>query len=324
MAVGLKYRNLTNIRPSGTETQVFEYFTIPGTPGPGSTTYRLSELPLNVPLPNPNNSAVECREVDAFDVELAGPVRLTPIDQYGALIAGKFVIKFGTADADDTFKFGIIRFSQFDAGRRFKVMYTGRGSLVYAEDVLNLSSGESLLPYVIKPDHISNTPTDDFSFPGSINVAGDLNIVGEMNKSVSEVITTSDTFLRLNSDFVSGSPTADGGLQISRGSSPDVELRWNETLDSWSLTGGPLSLPYGLSVNRYDAVATALQTVFTLPFSYNAGTNQLLVFLNGMLQTQGALLDYEETSISGGLSSEVTFNTGVELDSRLSFLVLGA
>lgn len=324
MAVGLKYRNLTNIRPVGSETVVYDYITIPGAPGPGSYIHRIAELPLNVPLPNPHNSAVECREVDAFDVELAGPVRLTPIDQFGVLTAGKFVIKYGTQDADDTFRYGQIKFSQFDAGRRFKIICTGRGSLVYAEDILNLNTAESLLPNVIKPEHISITPTDDFSFPGDVTIDGNLTIAGEVNRDLSEIFEVTDDFIRINSDFTVGAPTIDAGLQVSRGSSPDAAVTWDETLDQWVITGGPLSVPGGIAVNRHDVLATAAQTVVTLPWQYNAGTNQLMVFRNGLLQAMGATKDYEETSISGGLSSEVTFTFGLELDNALSFISVGA
>jgi hypothetical protein len=234
MAVGLKFRNLVNIRPVGTEVVVSEFFTIPGVAGPGSVLHRITELPLNVPLPNPQNSAVECREVDSFDVELPGPVRLIPIDQFGILTAGKFVIKSGTVDFDDTFRFGIIRFSQFDAGRRFKIIVTGRGSLVYAEDVINLNTGESLLPAVIKPGHISITPTDNFAFPGDVSIAGDLNIAGIVNKTASEVLDFTDDILLLNSGATSPGP--DVGIAIERGGS-NPQLIWTESDDAWSVIG---------------------------------------------------------------------------------------
>lgn len=234
MAVGLSFRPLVNIRPVGAELVVFDYFTIPGVAGPGSVLYRTTELPLNVPLPNPHNSAIECREVDMFDVELPGPVRLTPIDQSGILVPGKFVIKSGTTDPDDSFKFGQIRFSQFDAGRRFKIIVTGRGSLVYAEDVLNLNYGLSLLPNVIKPGHISNTPSDAFAFPGDVSVAGNLNITGNVNKSISETVTITDDILLMNSDAVAPGP--DVSFVVNRGGA-NPSITWDETLDAWSLIG---------------------------------------------------------------------------------------
>ena len=323
MAVGEAFRPINNIRPVGSEAVAYEYVTIPGSVGPGSYLYRLTELPLNVPLANPQGSAIECREVDSFDVELPGPVRLTAISQEDPLISGTFTIKSGTLDIDDSFKFGQIRFSQYDAGKRYKVIYTGRGSLVWADDILNLNYGLSLLPETIKPGHISSEPSDSFEFPGDVTINGNFNVVGHTNHLLSEIWTTVDDFVRLNSDFTSGSPTVDAGLQVSRGSSPDASLTWDEAGDKWVFSGGPLSVPSGISVNRWDVQAAPSQTVFGLPFQYNAGTNQLMVFLNGLLQTRGLSFDYQETSISLGLSSEVTFNESVESGSVVSFMVIG-
>lgn len=234
MAVGELYREITNIRAVGSEATVYDYFTIPGSVGPGSVLFRLTELPLNVPLPNPQSSAVECREVDAFNVELPGPVRLTAISQSGVLSGGKFVIKFGTNDVDDTFRFGQIRFSQYDAGRRFKIICTGRGSLVYADDVLNLNHGLSLLPGVIKPGHISTASTDDFTFPRDVNITGDLNITGVVNKSISEVLSTTDDELLMNSAAVAPGP--DIKFTANRGGA-NPSLVWDETLTAWELVG---------------------------------------------------------------------------------------
>jgi len=235
MAVGELFRNLANIRPVGTEILIYDYITIPGVAGPGSYLYRLTELPLNVPLANPQGSAVECREVDALNNELPGPVRLTAIDQYGVLTAGKFVIKSDTLDADDTFKFGYIRFSQFDAGRRFKVICTGRGSLVYAEDVLNLNYGLSLLPNAIRPGHISNIATDDFTFPRDVDILGDLNITGVVNREISEIVNITDDILLMNCNSVAPGP--DISFMAHRGSSGDPSVTWDETLDAWALIG---------------------------------------------------------------------------------------
>ena len=43
-------------------------------------------------------------------------------------------------------------------------------------------------------------------------------------------------YVTLNADFTTGTPTENGGLIMSRGSSDDVVIRWNETTDKWELT----------------------------------------------------------------------------------------
>ena len=42
-----------------------------------------------------------------------------------------------------------------------------------------------------------------------------------------------DNIINLNSDFTSGTPSENAGLQVLRGDSSNVQIRWNETSDSW-------------------------------------------------------------------------------------------
>ena len=61
--------------------------------------------------------------------------------------------------------------------------------------------------------------------------------------------------------------------------------------------------------------ATAGQTVFTLPFSYQAGTNSLSVFVDGVNQYgPGAQYSYVETN-----STTVTFNSGLHVGAEVKF-----
>ena len=355
--VGLAFRSINNIRPVGTEITVFDYFSIPGIIGPGSVIFRLTELPLNAPLPSQYTGTFECVQVDPVThVQLIGPITLTQIDQNGILTAGKFVVKHGTLDADDTFRFGFIRFSQGDAAKTYQIIYTGRGSLVMADDVLNLNNGLSLLPGVVLPGHISVDPTDSFYFPGDINISGNVNIAGEMNKTLSTTITTTDTFLRLNDAFATGVPVANAGLSVRRGSQPDSALTWSESPIGWALTGGPLLVPrIGISgggpasgyvltsdangfarwaptsgigfIGRANFVSTSGQTDFVLPggTTYALGTGSLEVYLNGLLVKANTVTyptagdnDYYELN-----TTTIRFSSGLAAGKMISMVVFG-
>ena len=231
MAVGLLYRDLKNIRPVGSETVVFDWLQLPGTPGPGTYSQRLVELPLDVPLSNPQNSAIEVRETDSSGTELPGPVRFTAIDQTGTLVPGSFVIKQGTNDADDTFVFGFIQFSQYDAGRYVKIIYTGRGSLVWGSDVTDVCKGLSLLPGVIKPGHISVDPTDNFYFPNDVHIAGNFFVHGYIDKDLTTILSAKDEFILLNSEATA--PGADSGVDFGRGGQ-NPSLEWKESDTSFT------------------------------------------------------------------------------------------
>ena len=67
--------------------------------------------------------------------------------------------------------------------------------------------------------------------------------------------------------------------------------------------------------NQDIQTATAGQTVFTLPFSYQAGTNSLSVFVDGVNQYgPGATYSYVETD-----SNTVTFNSGLHVGAEVKF-----
>jgi hypothetical protein len=150
---GELYRDLQNIRSSGSEVLKTELYTIPGIVGPGSVSHRLIELPLNVPLSNPQGSFIEVRETNALGVDLPGPIRFTMVTN-GTLVASSFLVKTGTSGADDTLRYGYISFSQFDAARHVKISYMGRGSLMFASDVTDTCKGLSILPAAILDEHL--------------------------------------------------------------------------------------------------------------------------------------------------------------------------
>lgn len=79
------------------------------------------------------------------------------------------------------------------------------------------------------------------SDPGNLTVAGDINITGNLFVSGStvslntETLSVEDNIITLNSG-VTGSPVTDAGIEVERGTSPNVELRWNEATDRWQFT----------------------------------------------------------------------------------------
>jgi len=88
--------------------------------------------------------------------------------------------------------------------------------------------------------NVSNdlTVTDDASVGGDLVVTGDtvlsgnLTISGTTTTVNTETINLADNNIVLNSNHT-GTPTSDGGITIERGTSPDAQFIWNETLDRW-------------------------------------------------------------------------------------------
>jgi len=73
------------------------------------------------------------------------------------------------------------------------------------------------------------TVTGDLVINGNVTISGTETVV---NTATLEI---SDNIMVLNAD-VTGTPTENAGIEIERGTSPNVLLRWNEASDIWEVT----------------------------------------------------------------------------------------
>lgn len=93
--------------------------------------------------------------------------------------------------------------------------------------------------------------------PANVTIANNLTVTG--NLTVSGTTTTvntatlniADNLITLNSDFTSGAPTENAGVEVLRGSSSTVAVRWNETNDKWEITNDGTT--YGNVVSTADS-----------------------------------------------------------------------
>ena len=77
--------------------------------------------------------------------------------------------------------------------------------------------------------------TSDPTIGGNLSVTGNLTVSGTTTTVNSETLTIDDNIIVLNNN-ASGAPTENAGVEIERGSSNNVQLRWNETTDCWEFT----------------------------------------------------------------------------------------
>jgi len=75
----------------------------------------------------------------------------------------------------------------------------------------------------------AKTFSGDAIFSGNITVNGSQTIIN------TETLTVDDNIIVLN-DNASGTPSQNAGIEVERGSSTNVQLRWNETDDKWQFT----------------------------------------------------------------------------------------
>ena len=113
---------------------------------------------------------------------------------------------------------------------------------------------------------------NDVTINNNLTVGGDLNVTGKVNSINTNIINIQDNKINLNSAFT-GSPVADAGVLVERGTSSDVEILWNETNDNWTLTND--------GTNYHAITRKYVQTLSTSATSYvvthNLGTQDVMV-----------------------------------------------
>ena len=68
-----------------------------------------------------------------------------------------------------------------------------------------------------------------------LTVTGNLTVQGNVTTLNTESLLIEDNIIVLNSN-VTGTPAANAGIEIERGTSDNVQIRWNESTDKWQFT----------------------------------------------------------------------------------------
>jgi hypothetical protein len=105
---------------------------------------------------------------------------------------------------------------------------------------LSNNSGEGTTPTVaVNTSTIATLAspvfTGDVTVSNNLIVSGNLTVSGSTTTVNTETVTIDDNIIILNNN-VTGSPTENAGVEIERGTSTNVQLRWNETTDKWQFT----------------------------------------------------------------------------------------
>jgi hypothetical protein len=124
---------------------------------------------------------------------------------------------------------------------------------------------------------------------GNVVVQGNLTVNGTTTTVNSNEVNIGDAIILLNSDET-GTPSQNGGIELERGTSANVQVLWNESTDRWSFTNDgstyfnlPLSTEYDLytSFSVTDgASSTAITSGNSVTF---AGTNLTVAESSGTI-----------------------------------------
>ena len=112
------------------------------------------------------------------------------------------------------------------------------------------NSGEGTTPTIAIGQAVATSSNVTFN---DVTVAGNLNVTGSTFGSAT--LNVDNYKITLNA-AVTGAPSLDGEIEVNRGTSPDVRVRWNESSDLWEYTNDGSS---------YSRIGSALMTVSDTP-----------------------------------------------------------
>ena len=100
---------------------------------------------------------------------------------------------------------------------------------------IDISSGAVSVDSTVVRTTGSQSIAGDKTFANDLIVTGNLTINGTQTTVNTETLTVDDNIIILNNN-ASGTPSEDAGIQVNRGSSSDVLLKWNETTNRWEFS----------------------------------------------------------------------------------------
>jgi hypothetical protein len=139
-------------------------------------------------------------------------------------------------------------------------------------------------------------------------VSGNLTINGTTTTVNTATLNVSDNIVVLNND-VTGSPTENAGVEVERGTSANVFIRWNETSDKWEITEDGSNYANIATTDYVDAQSiTSLDEIGDVTIT-SASSGQFLkwngtAWVNDSIPTINTLDDVGDVTITSAASGD--------------------
>ena len=138
-------------------------------------------------------------------------------------------------------------------------------------------------------------------------VSGNLTVSGTTTTINTETLTVDDNIIVLNNN-ATGAPTENAGIEVERGSSTNVALRWNETDDKWQITNDGSTYGNIATVDDVNAVSvTNLDNIGDVTIT-SAANGDFLKY-NGSAWVNDPI--NLGTDTTGNYVADVTAGTGI-------------
>jgi len=180
-----------------------------------------------------------------------------------ATTTNKGIASFETADF--TVTSGAVSIKNVNLGTQTTGDYVANITGTANEVTVSPTSGEGTTVTIGLPDDVTVT--------NNLTVGGNLNVTGTINSVNTTQVNIVDNKINLNTDFT-GTPTADAGIRVERGTGADVEVLWNETDDRWTLTNNGTNYH---AITRKFSATIGNGTLTQVPVTHNLGARDVSV-----------------------------------------------
>jgi hypothetical protein len=135
---------------------------------------------------------------------------------------------------------------------------------------------------------------DDVEITNNLTVGGNLTVNGTVTTLNTETVSIEDNIIVLNGN-VTGTPSANAGLEVNRGDLSNTSIIWNESDDQWTLTNDGSN--YHSIVRKYSQTLSTSATSYTV--THNLGTKDVIVQIYEVASPYAQIeADVEHTSTS--------------------------
>jgi len=140
-----------------------------------------------------------------------------------------------------------------------------------------------------------------------LTVGGNLTVSGTTTSVNTETVTVDDNVIVLNNN-ATGAPSENAGIEVERGSSTNVVLRWNEANDKWELTNDG-STYSNIATDATVASATALTIDNLTDVTITSAADKDFLMYNGTAWVDQPITLGTDTT--GNYMADVSAGTGI-------------
>lgn len=151
---------------------------------------------------------------------------------------------------------------------------------------------------------------DDVTVGGDLVVTGDLTVNGNTTTLNTATLAVEDNVITLNSN-VTGSPVANAGVEVVRGTSTNASILWDESTDTWKagLSGSEIAISLAGHTHTASDITDLTEAVQDIAGGLISGSNSLSATYNdssGTLSLDTTLATTSYLSKSSGLAVDVS------------------